>query len=238
MILILGDSEDALIYFRTRLGNGKTENIAGGTAYFGQIGAEEVIMASTSSNNYLSILTTSEILAKYEPYLVISIGGCTSFSSSLHVGDLFIADRYYNEGIDYSGDGVTGYGHLPGFPPFYSSDTSLNNQTEACVYDTVNRYVRRGFMLSGDKLILSNKQIDPILKNHFAGVSRLSVYDTASYGIATACYLRRTALLTLKVVSRETSSPERAMFEKREVLEAMPAFGKIIDRLFIEMERE
>ena len=50
-------------------------------------------------------------------------------------------------------------------------------------------------------------------------------------------HLHQITLLTIKVVGREIDKEDQIISEKRTVLEKMPAVGKIISRLVINLER-
>lgn len=237
MILLLGENDDALLYFKVRFGASKAATYPYGVAYRGKIGNEEFILASLPQSNFASLLLTDKLISEFSPYMAIHIGSIVSFDPTLHQGDFLIPDRIYGYGADFSGDGVNIYGQVPGFPPFFTMNTSLNNQLSTCVYDAGNHYVKRGFLLSGEKLLSTQEQFETLKHDHFAANLRLEGADNTSLGVAMSCYLNKVTLLSLLVVGNEIGKPEQTLLRKRTLLNAVPSLGKSIDRLIIELER-
>jgi nucleoside phosphorylase len=75
-------------------------------------------------------------------------------------------------------------------------------------------------------------------KAHFLKVENLIAYDTSSAGVALACQMSKTSLLTIKAVSYQVGRDEQKLNYQRKGLEVMPIIGKIITKFLIEKESE
>ena len=93
-------------------------------------------------------------------------------------------------------------------------------------------------MLSGNTFYLNEAPITEHLKTHFLKVENLIAYDTSSAGVALACQLSKTSLLTIKAVSYQVGRDEQKLNYLRKGLEVMPMIGKIITKFLIEKESE
>ncbi len=238
MILIVGEDEDAILYLRSRLDLPRVEELFPSLkVYVGRMGGEEVAVASVGVGLPLVTLKTTALLEKYDPYVVYNIGSVGAIKSTLHQGDIFISERYYSYGIDYSGDGKNVYGQIPGLPPFFVGDLSLCEQAEKEGYELGGHYIERGSLLSGDVRIFDGDDVKGDLHRRFAGYSRLTCYDNCSYGIALACYLKNIAILTIKAVNYEANTPSQRLNFRRKGLEVMPSIGKIIAALLLRRSR-
>lgn len=239
MILFVGESEDSILYFVSRCEISSQERLSEGRIlYKGTIGSEQIGICAVGPNNLYSAMITDRLIHLLDPYIVINVGYCASMKDSLRQGDLFIADRYYLSGVDFSGDGENQYGQIPGLPPFFYASTEVNAKAEAASYEVGGgHYIERGFMLSGEKEYMDKEEFDGILLRHFAGSTKVSAYDTVSGGIALACHVNSTALLTLKVIAYEPGNDEQRLNYRRKGLEAMPDIGRILLNILLNSEK-
>ncbi len=237
MIAILGQTEDDILYYTSRFTSGqKIDELPFGVkAHRGNFGIDEIVIAATGYGNTMSALVTNMIIDKYDPYLVVNTGSCISLDKHLHQGDLFIADRYYLDGVRYNPLIHTPYGQIPGQPEFYIFQNSMNGQAEAASFEVgKGSFAERGYLLSGEQIYTSSKEIDEIKDNHYAYVKNmLRAYDTSSGGIAMVCFQRQVSLLTIRVVALELDAPDQLLNYTRKSLEATPVIGRVLTKIIL-----
>jgi 5'-methylthioadenosine/S-adenosylhomocysteine nucleosidase len=239
MIAIIGVSEDDVLYFKTKMVLEEQGSLYGDILYFkGTLSNQDVVVVALGETNYLSTLLTGIIISKFEPYLIFNIGAVCSVSPQLKQGDVFIPDRYYFDEIDFTANLMGEYGQIPGHGAFIVADGELNSAIESTSYLLTNRYVQRGYMLSGNTFYLDEAPLAEHIKAHFLKVENLIAYDTSSAGVALACQLSKTSLLTIKAVSYQVGREEQKLNYLRKGLEVMPTIGKIITKFLIEKESE
>ena len=237
MILLVGDNEDSILYLRTRIELSEEFDLPFSMhAYFGKLGSEEILIVSVGEGTPLVSMKMGYLLEKYAPYVVINIGAISSLQSYFHQGDLFIADRYYLHGVDFSNEGKTVYGQLPGCPSFFTSSAEMNDRAEAAAYRIGGRYVERGFLLSGEKDYADYEEFRGLIARHYNGSEKIAAYDLNSGGIALACQQFNTVLLTIKVVGYEPLHKEQMLSRKRKALEAMDSIGEIIIAVLVQQQ--
>ena len=235
MIAILGATDDDILYFRAKIKIEREETILGSKkVYIGRIFREEAVIAATGIGNYLSAMVSSIILEKYDPYLVFSIGSCYSIKRELRQGDIFIADRTYLEHVDFSAISHSNYGQLPGFPGFFLSDPELSDKAEREAYLVTQRYIQRGYLLSGDNFYGEQESVQKILNDHYMLEDGIRAYDNSNAGIAISCHIRQVPLVSIRAVAYEVGNQEQKLNWIRKGLECSPTIGKIITRILID----
>lgn len=237
MIAILGQTEDDILYYISRFTNGETidELPYGVKVHKGNFGMDEIVIAATGYGNIRSALVTNMLIDKYDPYLVINTGSVISLDKQLHQGDLFIADRYYIDGIRYNPMMNTAYGQIPGMPEFFIFESSLYAQAESASFEVGGgAFAERGYLLSGEAVHTDSKTFEEIKDEHYAYVKgMIRAYDTSSGGIALVCYERKRTLLTIRAVSMELDNPEHLLNCKRKALEVTPIIGRVLIKLIL-----
>lgn len=237
MIAILGQTEDDILYYISRFTNGETidELPYGVKVHKGNFGMDEIVIAATGYGNIRSALVTNMLIDKYDPYLVINTGSVISLDKQLHQGDIFIADRYYIDGIRYNPMMNTAYGQIPGMPEFFIFESSINAQAESASFEVGGgAFAERGYLLSGEAVHTDSKTFEEIKDEHYAYVKgMIRAYDTSSGGIALVCYERKRTLLTIRAVSMELDNPEHLLNCKRKALEATPIIGRVLIKLIL-----
>lgn len=237
MIAILGQAEDDILYYISRFTNGETidELPYGVKVHKGNFGMDEIVIAATGYGNIRSALVTNMLVDKYDPYLVINTGSVISLDKQLHQGDIFIADRYYIDGIRYNPMMNTAYGQIPGMPEFFIFESSLNAQAESASFEVGGgAFAERGYLLSGEAVHTDSKTFEEIKDEHYAYVKgMIRAYDTSSGGIALVCYERKRTLLTIRAVSMELDNSEHLLNCKRKALEVTPIIGRVLIKLIL-----
>lgn len=238
MILVLGQDEDTILYFRTRAEISTVSKIQEGpTIYKGSLGPEAVAFAALGPSGMLAGIQTDALIRELSPYLVVSIGSAASLNDTLHQGDIFIADRIYQHGIDYTFDGEAEYGQIPGFPTFFSASTSLNGSAEAAAYSIGGRYIERGYLLSSDHRFSKKEDFDSLIRRHYSATTRMAAFDHIGGGIALACQIHEVSLLTIRIISYEAGNEEEMLRRRIHALEAMPDLGRILTTMLLNSER-
>lgn len=238
MIAILGETEDEILYFKSRMDLEETITLFGNfKVYKGKLSQEDAVVAATGSTNYLSAMRTSLLLKSFEPYLVINVGSVFSFSSQLRQGDIFLAERYYFSDVDFTARGYK-FGEIPAKVPFFVADTSLNGVAEKLAFLVSDRYVQRGYLLSGNAFVDSDGILEKVVGAHYLSDEGLMAYDNISGGIALACQEASVALLSIKGVARQLGKEDQDINYTRKGLEIMLTIGQIVAKFLLEKEKD
>lgn len=240
MISIIGTTTDDILYFKVKMEKVEEVTLQGKyKAFKGEIFHEEVILVATGPSLIDAAIITSLIIDKYDPYMVFNIGSVYSFSDQLRQGDILIVDRYYYADVDFTDNKQASYGQIPGHEQYFVADTDLNSKVEKNAYMMTNRYVQRGFLLSGSSFHFSPNKISSIVSDHYlVQAESMRAYDTTSASIAMVCHDNHVALLSLKAVAMQMGKEREKITYKRVALEIMPTIGRIITRFLISRNEE
>jgi nucleoside phosphorylase len=146
-----------------------------------------------------------------------------------------IIDRIYFSGINYTAEHRdVHYGQIPGEPPFYVGDIELNDRAEREAYLVTQRYIQRGYLLTGDRFYGTAKEVNETLTRHYLLEEGMRAYDNSSGGIALACHQKKVPTINIRAVALEIGNPDQRLNWRRKGLEAMPTIGKIITRIVLE----
>ena len=235
MIAILGVTSNDILYFRTKMRVDRVEKVFGGVeVYIGKIFPEDAVVAAVGISNYQSVVTTSAIIARYDPYLIIALSIVHSVSKDLRQGDLCLVDRVYLADIDYSGRKPVPYGQIPGMPPFFLADSELLQKAEAEAYLVTDRYIQHAFLLSSNVYYTSLPEVEKVLSEHYRSQEGIRITDNAVGGIAMAAHSGNVPAIYLMTVGEEIGNPEQKINWVRKGLEAAPTLGKIVTRMLLD----
>lgn len=218
MILVLGETYDALLGVRALLG----ETIASPAmandmpAFKGEAFGEEVIGITCGSTDYLSLLVASKAIMLYKPDLVISLGESAALSPRLRLGDIVIGNRVFFHGVNFIEQGLP-YGAIPGYQPHFYSDIGLARLAEGVGVRMPTLRVLRGDILSGEKKIVDQEEFASILLRRYASMGHLLCYDLNSAGIALACKDGNVPYLPLKAITYVPLEGQEGVLRERRI---------------------
>lgn len=236
MILIIGTTEDDILYFKNRMKINEKNKIAMKHPYYvGSFAGKNVCLVHTGYSNVASAIITSFMITKYKPYIVISVGSVSSISPNLKQGDLFIAERLHLGDIDLTPLGKVKYGQIIDLPIFYSSEDDYIRLIQTLNSRTENLNIGRGPLVSTNTFHTNVKLANELIKQNFAHVENKIALDTESGGVVTACFIHDVPWLLLKVVTYEVGQAKQLISSARIGVEAQPHIGSLIETLLEEL---
>lgn len=236
MILIIGTTQDDILYFKNRLKISEENKIAMKHPYYvGSFAGKNVCLAHTGYSNIASAIITSFMITKYKPYIVISVGSVASISPNLHQGDLFIAERLHLGDMDLTALGNAKYGQIKDLPVFYSSEDDYIRLIQTLNSRTENLNIGRGPLVSVNTFHTNQKAANELIKKNFSHIENKIALDTESGGVVSACFIHDVPWLLLKAVTYEVGKDNQLLSALRIGLEAQPHIGSLIETLLEEL---
>jgi len=237
MILIIGTTQDDIIYYKNRMRVREEGKINKDIPYFiGKMANKDVCLTFTGFSNISSGIVTSYMLAKFKPYIVIITGAASSLNSKAKQSDLFIAEKIYLGDVDLTSfNDELKFGQIKNLPPFYSSDDDYIKMIETINSKTENRHLLRGPLISTNTFYNDQKTALKVLKDKFGNIESMTAFDTEAGGIATACNMYDVPWLLLKVVNYHIGDELEFISSPRISIEAQPHIGYIIEVLLEEL---
>jgi adenosylhomocysteine nucleosidase len=238
MILVIGSTEDDILYLSNKMIVHRREKLADKIpVYVGKYSRQDIVVTYCKNTMMMSSLITGVLIEKYDPYLVINIGSAYSISKKLKQGDLFIAERIYLGQVDLTPFGRLKYGQVPGATNFYHSENMCLNILETSNNRHANIRMHRGFILSTNQFFTKKESTDKIINKHFPKIVDLITLDTESGGIAVACDFYDVPLVCLKSICYEVGNDEQLLNFARINLELSPIICQLLEDLFLELTK-
>lgn len=232
MILILGSTNDDLVYLKNKLVGLSTEYILGNhEVYIGKLLNREVVLSTLGFGQSMAMLVTSMIIERYHPYIIFNIGTVASIHPRLKQGDLFIATRIYSYDVDFSAIGKYKFGQVPNYPQFFNSDSDLIMKVLSINGEHKNRRIVEGILLSGNTFVIDQKRLNYVMKNNYIKLEGVAAIDTEAYGMAMAAHCYSLPFLCFRVCSFEVGNKEQMLTRIRKGILNAPGIGQILSIL-------
>lgn len=216
MILVLGETYDALLGVRALLGESDASPSMANNmpAFQGKAFGEDLIGITCGSSDYLSLMVASKAINRYHPDLVIHLGESSALSPRLKVGDIVVGNRIFLHGVNFIEQGLP-YGAIPGYQPYFYSDIALARLAENVGVRMPTLRVLRGDILSGEKKIIDQEEFAAILLRRYASSGHLLAYDLTSGGIALACTEEKVPFLPIKAITYVPLEGQEGLMKER-----------------------
>ena len=229
MILIVGSSNDDILYFESILKNKKEFTVLNQfTAYSGEIFNQKVMLLKDMYSSYLSASVVSHVIEKYMVILVIYVGEVQSFTDSLNVGDICICRQSVICDVNVSDVTNVSKGQIPGFQQSFLSNaeiteaiySALENRTSAphrlCTYISTNYHPE------------DREKMNAVSNNGMIfGIAGEVVLSSEIGGIAIASKLHDVPYAAVAVVGRKIGF-KSGIQEYLNVLEQYTNIGKAV----------
>ena len=238
MILLVGSTNDDILYFSSILKNKKELRILNKfPAYTGEVFNQSVMLLKDVYSSYVSGLATSYIIDKYMTILVIHVGEVQSFTDSLKVGDICVARNVILSDVNMSDTTKVSKGQIEGFPQDFPADTEITSSIANALHQRSNvnaihcTYVARNYHPENKEQIKEVVENDRIL-----GITNETVISSEIGGIALAAKLHDIPYASISVVGRRIGY-ENSIEDYVKVLEQYTNVGKAVVSVIGEIGR-
>lgn len=201
MIVIVGDTQDDVLYFETVLANKREEILLNRfKVSIGTIFSQDVMVISGMSTSILTSGVLTHILDNYYIDLVINVGKCLLASDNADPGNIALASEVIDVNVDLSIFRDVGTAQIPGFSREFLVQDDIYHYLLDALENRASIDHKRAIYLSTD-----NMSMDIInhLREHkdiFSKSGECFVIDHNASGIAIACTLKSTPFVIAKVI--------------------------------------
>lgn len=205
MILLVGSSNDDILYFQSILKNKREVSILNQyTAYTGEILNQSIMLLKDVYTSYVSSLVISYIIEKYMAILVISVGEVQSFTESLKVGDICIAKQTVIGDVNISDVTNVAKGQLINLPQTFLPSTDITNSIGNVVEARTMGRAKYCTFVSTNYHPESVDQLATVVENNkYLGIEGNVVLSSEIGGIAIASKLHDIPYAAVSVVGRQ-----------------------------------
>lgn len=208
-IAVIGAMEQEVELLRAELQNATTEVIANSEYTQGTINGKDVILLKSGIGKVNAAMSTTILLEKYKPDVVINTGSAGGFDETLDVGAIVVSDEVRHHDCDVT---VFGYeiGQMAGMPAAYKADEKLIEVAKEAVAAVGEHQAAVGLICSGDVFMA-----DPV---RVAAVRELfptmKACEMEAAGVAQVCYQFGTPFVVIRALSDIAGKQSNISFDE------------------------
>lgn len=208
-IAVIGAMEQEVELLRAALQNPQTETIANSEYTTGTYEGKEVVLLKSGIGKVNAAMSTTILLEKYQPDVVINTGSAGGFDSALQVGDIVISDEVRHHDCDVT---VFGYeiGQMAGMPAAYLSDEKLMEVAKQAVTEVGEHHFATGLICSGDVFMSNPVRVEAVRKDF----PTMKAVEMEAAAIAQVCYQFNTPFVVIRALSDIAGQQSNISFDE------------------------
>lgn len=195
-IAVIGAMEEEVELLRATLENATTETIANSEYTEGTYKGKDVILLKSGIGKVNAAMSTTILLEKYQPDVVINTGSAGGYDENLDVGAIVISDEVRHHDVDAT---IFGYemGQVPQMPAGFKADTRLMEVAEQAVAEVGEHQSATGLITTGDSFMNDPVRVETV-RNYFPTMKAVEMEAAA---VAQVCYQFATPFVVIRALS-------------------------------------
>ncbi len=234
MILLLGTTLDDILYIKKGMKITEKGSLKGQHFYYvGTYAGKEICLTHTGNTNLMGAVIASYMIRKFDPYLIISIGSCSSASPGLLQGDLFIGERVYLADIDYNSFENRMFSEALHMSSYYVTEDMYIRHLELINSQSGNYRLARGPVIAVNKFYTNETEAAEVIAKQENMIEGKTAFDTEIGGVVTCARFYEVPWLFLKSINYEVGKSDQLLSHVRQGVIAQPIIGELVKQLFI-----
>lgn len=188
--------EQEVELLRGALQNTKTETIANSEYTTGTYEGKEVVLLKSGIGKVNAAMSTTILLEKFNPKVVINTGSAGGFDAALKVGDIVISDEVRHHDVDVTAFGYE-IGQMAGMPAAYKSDENLMEVAKQAVIEVGEHNYSVGLICSGDVFMSNPERVEAVRKDF----PTMKAVEMEAAAVAQVCHQFNTPFVVIRALS-------------------------------------
>jgi len=208
-IAVIGAMEQEVELLRASLQNVQTETIANSEYTSGTIEGKEVILLKSGIGKVNAAMSTTILLEKFQPDVVINTGSAGGFDPSLEVGAVVISDEVRHHDVDVTAFGYE-IGQMAGMPAAYQSDAKLMQIAKEAVEEVGEHQAAVGLICSGDVFMADPTRVEAVRELF----PTMKACEMEAAAVAQVCYQFGTPFVVIRALSDIAGKQSNISFDE------------------------
>lgn len=208
-IAIIGAMEQEVELLRNEMQNANSETIAGCELTTGQINGKDIVLLKSGIGKVNAAMSTTILLEKHRPDVVINTGSAGGFDKNLEVGSIVISDEVRHHDCDVTAFGYE-IGQMAGMPAGYVSDEKLIAIAKKAVEEVGAHSYAVGLICSGDVFMGDPKRVEEVRKNF----PTMKACEMEAAAVAQVCYQFQTPFVVIRALSDIAGKESNISFDE------------------------
>ncbi|TDL34468.1 5'-methylthioadenosine/S-adenosylhomocysteine nucleosidase [Jeotgalibacillus sp. S-D1] len=181
-IAIIGAMEEEVSLLRSTITDSKKEIVANSEFTSGRMNDSEVVLVKSGIGKVNAAMTTTILLERYQPDLIINTGSAGGFEASLNVGDVVISTEVRHHDVDVTAFGYE-YGQVPQLPAAFTAHPLLREIAEQQAASIEGIQIVSGLIATGDSFMNDPERV-AALTDKFTNLQALEMEAAAIAQVA------------------------------------------------------
>ncbi|PPA71488.1 5'-methylthioadenosine/S-adenosylhomocysteine nucleosidase [Jeotgalibacillus proteolyticus] len=181
-IAIIGAMEEEVTFLRSNIKNAEKATIANSEFISGMINDAEVVLVRSGIGKVNAAMTTTILVERYKPDVIINTGSAGGFDPSLNIGDIVISTEVRHHDVDVTVFGYE-YGQVPNLPAAFIAHQTLKEAAERSAEAIENVQAVSGLIATGDSFMNDPVRVEA-LRDKFENLQALEMEAAAIAQVA------------------------------------------------------
>lgn len=208
-VAIIGAMEEEVAILREKMENREDTVVANCEFYTGTLNGVDVILLKSGIGKVNAAMSTTILLERFQPDVVINTGSAGGFLSSLNVGDIVISTEVVHHDVDVTAFGYA-YGQVPGMPARYAADERLIEAAEKSAAHIRDVQVAKGLIATGDSFMHDPVRVE-FVRTQFPDLYAVEMEAAA---IAQVCFQFGVPFVVIRALSDIAGKESNVSFEQ------------------------
>ncbi|WP_394187667.1 5'-methylthioadenosine/S-adenosylhomocysteine nucleosidase [Paenisporosarcina quisquiliarum] len=208
-IAVIGAMEQEVEALRLAIEDAQTEIIAKSEYTVGKYAGHDVILLKSGIGKVNAAMSTSILLEKFNPDIVINTGSAGGFDASLEVGAIVISDEVRHHDVDVTAFGYE-MGQVPDLPAAFKSDETLRTLAEETVNEVGEHQYATGLIATGDSFMSDSERVE-LVRGYFP---QMKAAEMEAAAVAQVCYQFDVPFVIIRSLSDIAGKESSMSFEE------------------------
>lgn len=228
-IAIIGAMEEEVTLLRDKISNKQQTVVAGCEYTEGQMDGKDVILLRSGIGKVNAAMSTTILLEKFQPDVVINTGSAGGFHPELQVGDVVISSEVRHHDVDVTAFGYE-YGQVPGLPAGFSADAKLVAIAESAANEIEGIQFVQGLIATGDSFMNDPNRVEGI-RNKFDNLQAVEMEAAAIAQVAHQFSVPFVIIRSLSDIAGKESDVSFEQYLEKAALNSATLVMKIVSKL-------
>lgn len=208
LVAIIGAMDEEVALIKSWLSDMSASSTAGCEFFLGELENTSVVLLKSGIGKVNAAVSTTLLLSKYAPDLVINIGSAGGFDPELNVGDVVISDAVVHHDVDVTAFGYA-MGQVPNMPATFPADGQLIERAKKAVETLNTVQARVGLIGTGDSFMHDAERVAQVRETF----PSLMAVEMEAAAVAQVCYKFSTPFVVVRALSDIAGKESPQSFE-------------------------
>lgn len=206
---VIGAMEEEVHLLRASLDSVNTEEVANCEFTSGTYKGQEVVLLKSGIGKVNAAMSTTLLLQKFQPDVIINTGSAGGFDADLEVGAIVISDEVRHHDVDVTAFGYE-MGQVPQLPAAFLSSADLMDHAIQAVEELGEHAYAVGLIATGDSFMDDAERVEKV-RGHFPGMKAAEMEAAA---VAQVCHQFGTPFVVIRALSDIAGKQSNISFEE------------------------